>query len=127
MNDLVGLDWVGYLHSLSDAQMRELAVWLASELLRVGEFMEIVDRAYAQSPEQWRGRAPAFVAQAGRPVARGYARRKRRFAELMAALEEANMRGALPGDVAPHELHLPQVPWTEPQTVEELLGVLAHA
>ncbi len=113
MDDVEGLDWVGYFRGLSADEVRELAAWLAAEFLEVGEFMEIVDRGYAQASEEWRGRSRAFAAQCGRPVAKGYARRKRRFAELMAALEEARMSGALPGDVAPQELQPIRLPWAE--------------
>jgi hypothetical protein len=127
MDDLEGIDWVGYFHGLSADEMRELAVWLAAELLEVGEFMAIADRGYAQASEEWRGRSRAFAAQHGRPVAKGYARRKRRFAELMAALEEARMSGALPGEAAPQELQPIRPPWAEPRPVEELLGMLEHA
>jgi hypothetical protein len=127
MDDLVGVNWVGYVRSLSDDDLRELAAWLAAEFLEIGEFMEIVDRAYRQTSDAWRGRSPEFVARMGRLVAQRYARRKRRFAELTVALEEARMTGALRDEVAPEELQVPRLAWREPHTVEELVSVLEHA
>jgi hypothetical protein len=111
MDELVGLNWVRHLRCLSDDEIRELAAWLVAELLQVGEFMEIVDRAYARAPGEWRRLAPPFVARIGRPVAAAYARRKLRFGELVAALEDARASGALPGEVDPRELQSVPSPW----------------
>lgn len=127
MNNLVGLDWIGYFHSLSDDEIHELAVWLAAERLEVGEFMEVVDRVYARTSDEWRGQAPVFVDWFGRPDAREYAHRKRRFAELTAALEEARMTGAFPGDVTPEELDPPLPLWAEATSVEKVLVALECA
>ncbi len=127
MNNLTGLDWSDYFHGLSDDETRELAVWLATERLAVGEFMEIVDRVYARSPVEWRGQSPVFVSWFGRPGASEYARRKRRFAELVSALEEAHMTGALPGDVVPDELELFPPLWTEAPSIAEVLEELECA
>jgi hypothetical protein len=127
MNNSVGLDWVGYFRSLSDEEMRALAVWLAAERLEVGEFMEVVDRVYARTSNEWRGQASVFVDWFGRPDASEYARRKWRFAELMAALEEARMSGALAGDVALEELKPRQPFWGEASSAEKALGALEWA
>ena len=127
MDDMVGLDWVGYFHSLSDDAIRELAAWLAAQSLEIWELMDIVDREYAQASEDWRGRSPAFVGYRGRPAVEGYARRKRRFVELTAALEEASLRGALPGDVAPEELQPLRVPSTKTRSVEDVVSALQRA
>lgn len=127
MTDLAGFDWEGYFRNLQDDEARALAIWLATEGLGLGELMEIVDRAYAALPGAWQGQPGLFVARVGQPAARGYARRKRFFAALMATFEEALVRGALPGDVAPHELRLIASPWTKPRQPEELLGTLQHA
>src|SRR5579859_6239409 len=120
MNNLAGLDWMGYFHSLSDDEIHELAAWLAAERLEVGEFMEVVDRVYARTSDEWRGQAPVFVDWFGRPDARAYAHRKQRFAELTAALEEARMTGALSGDVAPEELEPPRKLSVETPSVEQM-------
>ncbi len=127
MNDSMGLDWVSYFHGLSDDEIRELAAWLAAECLEVGEFVEVVDRVYARTSDEWRGQPPVFVAWFGRPDAREYARRKRLFAGLTTALEEARMAGALPGDVAPNELQPIQALWAEAPSTEKLLGALECA
>lgn len=127
MDDVVGMDWGDYFHRLSDNEIRELATWLAAECLEVWEFMDIVDRAYVQASDDWHERQPAFVASRGRPVVEGYARRKRRFAELMIALDEACLRGALPGDVAPEDLRPLRSPKVEPRSVNDLLGALERA
>ncbi len=127
MNSLAGLDWMGYFHSLSEDEIRKLAVWLVAEHLHVGEFMEVVDRAYAQSSREWRGEPSDFVAWHGRPCAEDYARRKRRFAEFVVALNEASMTGAFPGDVAPEELELSQPYRMETSSIAEVLGALEYA
>lgn len=127
MKSVVGLDWIGYFLSLSDDEIRKLAAWLVAERLDVGEFMEVADRIYAQTPDEWRDQPSVFVAWFGRPSAAKYARRKQRFAELMAALEEAYMTGALPGDVAPEELKLSQPHWADAPSVERVLGELEYA
>ncbi|HLZ23333.1 MAG TPA: hypothetical protein VKQ30_14540 [Ktedonobacterales bacterium] len=127
MDDLLGINWVSYFHCLSNEEIRELASWLAAECLEVWELMDIVDRVYAQAPDDWRRRSPAFVTRCGRPVVEGYARRKRRFAELMTALDEACLRGALPGEVALEELRPLHLPGSKPRPVEDLLGELERA
>lgn len=127
MDNVVGMDWGDYFHRLSDDEIRELATWLAAECLEVWEFMDIVDRAYAQASDDWHERPPAFVASRGRPAVEGYARRKRRFAELTTALDEACLCGALPGDVAPEDLRPLRSPKTEPRPVEDLLSALERA
>ncbi|HEU0028131.1 MAG TPA: hypothetical protein VFQ25_13540 [Ktedonobacterales bacterium] len=127
MNGSAGLDWVGFFHSLSDDEVLDLAAWLTAEGLEVGEFMEVVDRAYARTLEEWRGQSPVFMAWFGRPAAMRYARRKRRFSELMTAQEEARMSGALPGDVALDELKPLQPPWTTSPSAEKVLGALMCA
>ena len=128
MDDVPCIDWVGYLHELSDDDLHELAAWLAAEGLKVSEFTDILDRVYAHTSDRWRGRALAFVTDYGRPVAEAYARRKRRFTQLMAALEDAQMSGALPGTVAPQELQPrpPQQPQPPARTAEELFSVLVR-
>ena len=125
--EFVGVDWVGYLRGLSDAELRELAGWLAAECLEVWEFEDIVDRVYAQVADTWHGRSAAFVASHGRPILVGYVRRRRRFAELMAALDDARLCGALPGDVRPEELQPLLPPSSKRRSAEELLAVLEHA
>lgn len=127
MDDMVGLDWAGYFRSLSDDAIRELAAWLAAESLEIWELMDIVDREYARAPENWRGRTPAFVAYWGRPAVEGYARRKRHFVEFTAALEEARLRGALPGDVAPEELQPLRPSSTGRRSVEDVVSALQRA
>ncbi|MGO8948486.1 MAG: hypothetical protein ACLQUY_12660 [Ktedonobacterales bacterium] len=124
MDTSVGIDWCDYLHCLSDDQMRELATWLAAESLKVSEFTDIVDRVYAQASENWRGRSPAFVASYGRPIMQRYARRRRGFAEALAAVEDAKMSGALPGDFASQELQPLRLPQSEPRSVEDVLSAL---
>lgn len=127
MDNMASMDWVSYFHRLSDDEIHELATWLAAERLEVWEFMDIVDRAYVQTSDDRRRQSPAFVADCGRPVVEGYARRKRRFAELTAALDEARLSGALPGDVAPEELRPPRPPWTKPRSVDDLVSTLERA
>lgn len=127
MNSLVGFDWIGYFHSLSDDEMRHLANWLVAERLHLGEFMEVVDRVYARASDEWRGQPSVFVVWHGRAGAEDYARRKRRFAELIAALDEARMTGALPGDVAPDELGLSPPCRAEAPSIREVLGALQFA
>jgi hypothetical protein len=126
MSDPVGLDWAAYFHGLSEAALGELAGWLADQRLEAWEFLDIVDRAYVQAGEDRRGEALAFVSRWGRPAVAGYARRKRYFTELAASLEEARLRGALPGDVAPDELRplQPQPSLTRPPSKEEVLHAL---
>jgi hypothetical protein len=132
LDAVVGLDWVGYFHSLSNVEVHQLAAWLAAEYLEVWEFKEIVDRVYAQAAQasgDWRDQSTTFVTCYGRPAVERYARRKRRFGELTAALHEAYLCGALPGDVAPEELEpLPVLHplGTTRRSMEELLGVLEH-
>jgi hypothetical protein len=125
MSDVLGIDWVDYFRRLSDDELHELATWLAAESLTVGEFTDLVDRLYRQVADEWQGRSQAFVVRCGRPLVEAYARRKRRFAGLLAALEEARMSGALPGDVAFQELQ--PLPQAAPRTAEELLQALERA
>lgn len=127
MDDMVGIDWVSYFHRLSTDEIHELATWLAAERLEVWELMDIVDRAYAKEPDDWRRQSPAFVASCGRPAVEGYARRKRRFVELMAALDAARLSGALPGEVALEDLQPLRLPGTEPRPVADLLDELERA
>jgi hypothetical protein len=124
MADLVGLDWPRYFRTLPENDVRALATWLGAQGLRVGEFMEVVDRVYATAPRRSRGHTDIFVSVVGRPTARSYAQRKRHFGRLMAMLEAAIVSGALPGDVAPQELDRPVVIQTEPRPVDELLAAL---
>jgi hypothetical protein len=126
MAGVAGFDWPGYFRSLDDDEARALARWLAAESLGVGEFTEVVDRAYAAAPDQWQGQPRPFVAQFGRPAAQAYARRKRGFAGL-AALEEALMSGALPGDVAPLELQTRASSYTRQRQADKLLSALERA
>jgi hypothetical protein len=123
MDTSIGIDWYDYFHCLSDAQTRELATWLAAEFLKVSEFTDIVDRIYAQTPEERRGRSPTFVTSFGRPMVERYAERKRGFAELM-ALEDAYMSGAFPGDVASGELQPLRLPEAKRRSVDDVLSVL---
>jgi len=127
MADLEGFDWPGYLRGLQDHEALALAIWLAVEGLRVGEFIEIVDHTYAAAGGKWPGPPESFVAQFGRAAAHAYAQRRRRFAGLTAVLEEALLSGAFPGDVAPQELDLRALPHLRRRQVEELLGALERA
>lgn len=97
-------DWHGYVRGLGGDEALALARWLGNEGLSVGEFAEIVDGAYAAAPDQWCGQPRRFMAHVDRPAAAAYARRKRRFAGLIAAYEDALASGALPADAAPLEL-----------------------
>ncbi len=124
MANQVGLDWPGYLRNLGGDDARALATWLGAQGLQVGEFMEVVDRAYATWPERRRWRPDAFISRVGRYAAASYAFRKRHFARLVAMLEEAMASGALPGEVAPQELDLPVKIHTEGRSVDELLAAL---
>ena len=124
MENVMDIDWSDYFHRLSDDQMRELASWLAAESLKVSEFTDIVDRVYAQASDEWHGRPPAFVASYGRPIMERYARRRRGFAEGLAAVEDAKMSGALPGDFASAELQPLRLPRSEPRSVEDVLSAL---
>jgi hypothetical protein len=124
MPDLVGLNWGGYFRTLQDDDLRALATWLAAQRLQVGEFMEVVDLAYAKAPARWQGKTHAFVKVIGRPAASSYARRKRHFGKLMLMLEAAMMSGALPGEVSPEELDLPVPIQAEPLPVAELVSAL---
>jgi hypothetical protein len=124
MADLTGCNWPGYMRSLQDDEVRDLAIWLTVSGLDVSEFMEVVDRAYAVAPACWRGQSHRYVARFGRRAASIYARRKRRFARLMATLEEALISGALPGEVTPQELRLCTLPWTKRREPGEVLSAL---
>lgn len=104
MDAVEPFDWRGYVGSLRADELIDLATWLAAIDLRIGELIEIVDRAYAVAADRWRGRPRHFMTCVGRPAAEAYVRRKRSFAGLMAALEDALVSGALPGEVAPAEL-----------------------
>jgi hypothetical protein len=131
MGESLRIDWCEHFRRLSDDDLQELATWLAARFLKVSEFTDIVDRAYAQSGDEWRGRALAYVACYGRQMVAAYAHRKRRYTELAEALEDAYMCGALPGEVAPQELQplqtSPTAQRTGARTVKELLGVLERA
>jgi len=83
-----------------------LVPWLATEGLQLSKFTDIVDRAYVVAPVHGRGGPRNFVAVVGRPAAQAYARRKRRFAGLSSALDDALISGAMPGDIAPDELSI---------------------
>jgi hypothetical protein len=124
MADQASLDWPGYFRGLHAHEARALATWLGAQGLQLGEFMELVDRAYARRHERWRGRQDAFIHLVGTPVARRYALRKRHFARLVALLEAAMLSGAMSGEVAPHELDLPVADLTEVRPTEELLAAL---
>jgi hypothetical protein len=124
MAEQVGLDWPGYFRTLPAGDAREFATWLYAQGLQLGEFMDVVDRAYATWPRPWRAGQDAFIALAGRQTATSYAFRKRYFARLVALLEEAMATGALPGEVAPQELDLPVRMQTQPRSVDELLAAL---
>ena len=124
MADQPGLDWPGYIRSLREGDARALASWLGAQGLQVGEFMEVVDSAYAAWPRPWSGQPDAFIDLVGTQAAARYAFRKRHFARLVAMLEEAMASGALPGEVAPQELDLPVKIQTEPRPVAELLAAL---
>jgi len=118
------IDSPGYLGSLDGEGVRTLASWLAVEGLRVGEFIEVVDRAYALAPPACGTAARSFVKKGGRHFAATYARRKRRFAGLAVALEAARLSGALPGEVALHELRPLAGPSLPAVSVGELIEVL---
>jgi len=124
MADQVGLDWPAYFRALAEDDARALASWLGAQGLQVGEFMEVVDRAYATWPEQWRGRPDEFIGLVGRHTAVSYAFRKQHFARLVAMLEEAMASGALPGEVAPQELDFPVKVQAERRSVQQLLAAL---
>jgi len=124
MADLTGCNWPGYVRSLQDNEVRALAIWLAAEGLDVGEFMEVVDQAYTAAPAHWRGQSQRYVAQFGRRAASDYARRKRRFARLMATLEDALISGALPGEVAPQELRQSMLPRMKRRQPGELVSAI---
>ena len=122
MDNWTGIDWRTYFRRLSKDQMRELARWLAAEFLRVSEFTDILDRFYTQVADEWHGRSSAFIASYGWSLVERYACRKRGFAELMAAREEADMSGALPGDVASAELR--PLSRVEPHSEDDVLRML---
>ncbi len=127
MGELTDSDWPAYLCSLRDDEARALAVWLATEGLDVGEFMEIVDQAYVAAPDHWRGRSRPFMVGFGRPAAQAYARRKRRLAGLMVAFEDALVSGALPGDVTPQDLQPATSACLKQRQAEEVLSALERA
>ena len=124
MADQVGLDWPNYFRTLPEGDARALASWLGAQRLQVGEFMEVVDRAYAAWPRPWSGQRDAFIDLVGTQAAARYAFRKRHFARLVAMLEAAMISGALPGEVAPQELDLPVADQIAPRPVEELLSAV---
>ena len=127
MTQLRGFDWAGYFRGLPEEEAYALATCLAGECLGVREFMEIVDRAYAAAPQPERDHPEGFLVRRGRAAAEAYARRKRRFAGLVAAYELALMSGALRGEVAPEELDPCAWPRTGRRRAEELLGALERA
>jgi hypothetical protein len=104
MANTASLNWPRYFRTLSADEIFVLAVWLDRNGLKVGEFMEVVDRAHAVAPERWSGQPRRSLAELVRASAGTYADRKRRFAALMTAFEDALSSGAFPGDVAPQEL-----------------------
>jgi hypothetical protein len=122
-----GLNWSRYLRGRRDDETHALAAWLATEGLGVPEFMEVVDRAYATAPRHGRGPTEDFVVRFGRPAAEIYARRKWRFAGLVAAYELALMSGALRGEVAPEELDPCVSPRARGGRADELVGALERA
>jgi hypothetical protein len=122
----MGFDWPGYFRALPEDEARDLATWLGAQGLQVGEFIEVVDRAYAGWPERWRRRPDLFMRLVGLRTASSYAIRKRHFARLVAMLEEAMASGALPGEVAPRELDLPVRIQLERHSVDELLLALGR-
>ena len=124
MADQVGLDWPRYFRTMPDGNAREFASWLHAQGLQVGEFIEVVDHAYARWAQQWWRTPDAFIDLVGRRTATSYAVRKRYFARLVALLEEAMATGALPGEVAPQELDLPVKIQNQPRSVDELLAAL---
>jgi hypothetical protein len=126
MDISMGINWCDYFRCLSDDQMRELATWLAADSLKVSEFTDIVDRVYAQASDEWHGRSPAFVATYGRPIMERYVRRRRGFVEVLAAVEDAKMSGALPGNFVSQELQPIRKPQPEPRSVEDVLSALEH-
>lgn len=69
MADQPNVDWSGYIGGLREGDLCALAIWLADEGLGVGEFMEIVERAYATAPECWHEQWPAFMVRRGYPAA----------------------------------------------------------
>ncbi len=109
MSELPAFDWLRYFHGLTGDQAHDLAAWLAAHDLDMGEFMEIVDRSYALAPDYWHGEPHHFIARVGARTAAAYGQRKRRFAALMTALEDALVSGAFLGEVARDEL-LPAAP-----------------
>jgi hypothetical protein len=119
-----GLDWPDFWQSLDEDGAGALARWLAAEELRVGEFMEVVDRAFVDAPETWRRRSRDFVTQIGRPSAEVYARRKHQFIGLMVAFQDALLCGALPGDVAPHQLRPTLTPPRQIRPAANLLAAI---
>jgi hypothetical protein len=104
MGASAGFNWSEYIHTLDEHAAVDLATWIAITGLEAGEFMEVVDRAYAVAPAHWQCQPEAFLLGIGRPAAEAYARRKREFARLLVLVEAARISGALPGDVAPQEL-----------------------
>ena len=124
MDTWSGIDWCDYFHHLSSNQIVELATWLAAEYLKVSEFTDIVDRVYAQASDEWHRQPPAFIDGYGRPIVARYAHRKRGFAEHQAALEDARMSGALPGDVGSGELRPLRLPGIETRSVDDVLSAL---
>jgi len=125
--DPTGLDWPGYLCSLDEEAGRALAIWLAAEELKIGEFMEVVDRAYAAAPTAWQSQSRLFMTEMGQPLAAAYARRKHRFAGLVAALEEALLSGAMAGDVSPQELRPLPTPPMHRRPIAQVIATLERA
>lgn len=127
MANTASLNWPRYFHSLLEDEAYALAAWLERNDLTVGEFMEIVDRAHAVAPERWSGQSRRSPGELERASVETYAGRKRRFAALMTAFEDALSSGAFPGDVVPQEL-LPSPPReAEHRQTAALLGALERA
>ena len=127
MADPPGLDWPGYLCSLDEESRRALVIWLATEGLEFGEFMEVVDRAYAVAPTAWQSQLRPFMTEIGQPTAAAYALRKHRFASLVGALEEALLSGAMAGDVSPQELRPLTTPPMHERPIAQVIAALERA
>jgi hypothetical protein len=123
MADLTGVDWTNYLRALRADEVRLLATFLAVEGVQLGEFMEVVDHAFAGTPGACRARQRSFVTRIGQPLVQNYARRKRRYAGLASAFEQARISGAFPGDVAPHELR-PLAIASRTRSVADLVAII---
>jgi hypothetical protein len=127
MANTASLSWPRYFRSQSADEVLALAVWLDRNGLKVGEFMEVVDRAHAVAPERWSGQPQRSLAELVRASAATYAERKRRFAAFMTAFEDALSSGAFPGDVALQELRPSPPGEAEHRQMAALVGALERA